>query len=52
LLKFALLLGAMAVFAALVLASGQSVITEDAARATATLAGGLFTIPLAAAIQT
>jgi hypothetical protein len=39
------------VFAALVLASGQSVIADAAARATATLAGGIFTIPLAAAVR-
>ncbi len=46
-----LLLGVAAVLAALVLAGAEAVLTEQAARANATLAGQVFTIPLAAAVR-
>ena len=46
-----LLLGLAAVLAALVLASGHAFVTEETVRANATLAGELFTIPLAASVR-
>ena len=50
-LKWVLLLGMAAVLAALVIAGGQALLAHDLARANATLAGGLFTIPLAAVVK-
>ncbi len=59
--KWAFLFGLMAVFAALVIAAGQAFIADEPLRATATWslstwslstwAGGVFSIPLAAAIR-
>jgi hypothetical protein len=46
-----LLFGLAAVLSALVLASGHDVVTEAAAHANASLAGELFTIPLAATVR-
>jgi hypothetical protein len=46
-----LLLGLAAVLAALLMAGGQAVLTHGVAHANATLAGGLFTIPLAAVVK-
>jgi hypothetical protein len=46
-----LLLGLAAVLAALALAGAEAVITEQAHYANAKLAGGVFSIPLAAVIR-
>ena len=50
-LNWVLLLGLAAVFAALVIAFGETVLAEQAAHANAALAGGLYSIPLAAAVR-
>jgi hypothetical protein len=44
-------MGLAAVLAALLIAGGQALIADDVARANATLASGVFTIPLAAIVQ-
>ena len=49
--NWVLLLGIAAVLAALVMAGAEAVLAEQALRANATLAGEVFTIPLAAAIR-
>ena len=49
--NWVMLLGLAVVFAALLIAGGQSVITHGVVHANAALAGGLFTIPLAAAVR-
>jgi hypothetical protein len=49
--NWVLLLGLAAVLSALVLASGHDVVTEAALRANASLAGEIFTIPLAATVR-
>jgi len=46
-----LLLGLAAVLAALLMAGGQSLIAHEAAGANASLAGGVFSIPLAAVVR-
>lgn len=46
-----LLLALAAVLAALAIAGVEALIYEEACRANATLAGGIFSIPLAAAIR-
>jgi hypothetical protein len=46
-----LLLGLAAVLAALLIAGEQALIAHDVARANAHLAGGVFTIPLAAIVR-
>ncbi len=48
---WALLLGLAAVLAALLIAGEQALIAHEAARANADLAGGVFTIPLAAVVR-
>jgi hypothetical protein len=40
-----------AVFAALLIAGGQALIAHEAVRANANLAGGVFSIPLAAVVR-
>ncbi|HXT07754.1 MAG TPA: hypothetical protein VN715_12555 [Roseiarcus sp.] len=49
--SWVLLLGLAAVFAALVMAGGQSVLAHDALRTHAALAKEIFTIPLAASMR-
>jgi hypothetical protein len=46
-----LLLGLAAVLAALVIAGGQGLLAGETLRANASLAGELFTIPLAATVR-
>jgi len=46
-----LLVGLAAVLAALLIAGGEALLADDAARGHATLAGGVYTIPLAAALR-
>jgi hypothetical protein len=45
------LFGLAAVLAALLMACGQSGLSDEALRANASLAGNLFTIPLAASVR-
>jgi hypothetical protein len=49
--NWVILLGLAVVLAALLMACGQSVLTDQALRANAALAGNLFTIPLAASVK-
>jgi hypothetical protein len=44
-------MGLAAVLAALLMAGGQALIAHEAANANASLAGGVFTIPLAAIVR-
>lgn len=44
-------MGLAAVLAALLIASGQALIAHEVAHANARLAGGVFTIPLAAMVR-
>ena len=45
------LFGLATVFAALVVAAAEASLYQEAAQATMTLGGGLFTIPLAAVVR-
>jgi hypothetical protein len=49
--KWVLLLGLAAVFAALVIAGAEALLADRPVRANAKLGGGVYTIPLAAAIS-
>ena len=46
-----LLIGLAAVLAALLIAGAEAQIADEAARANATLAGGIYTIPLSALVR-
>jgi hypothetical protein len=49
--KWVVLVGLTAVFAACAVAGIEALLAHDVVRATAILAGGIFTIPLAASIR-